>query len=310
MDASTPSLGPTQALRPGDAIAVVAPAGPVPMARLKPALDLLKDRFRLVVADDIDRKSAFLAGDDERRADELNAALRDSDVRCIWAARGGYGCSRIVSMLDQDAMRADPVPIVGFSDVTVLLSWAASLGFRSIHGPVLTQYGELPTGDQEWLLNMLSGKDTELVFASGLLGMGKRAPLEGPLLGGNLSLLAHLSGTPWDLDYRDSLCILEDVGERPYAIDRYLQELRLQESERSLPTAKALLLGDFQGCGEPADEAQDPVEVAAEQAGLMGLPCIKGLPLGHGSRNRAFPFGARARLEGDTLLLLEGAVLV
>lgn len=302
------SLGPTPALREGDAIAVVAPAGPVPMERLKPALTLLEKHFRVVVADDIDRRHLFLAGDDERRAEEFNQALRDPDIRCIWAARGGYGCSRMVSSLDAAAMKSDPVPIVGFSDITVLLSWAAGLGYRSIHGPVLTQFGELPSSDQDWLINMLRGEREELPFATGLEGGAFNESLEGILVGGNLSLLAHLSGTPWALDYRDSLCILEDVGERPYAIDRYLRQLLLQEDAQGLRHATGILLGDFTGCGEPGDDTQDPKQVALGQLQEAQVPTRAGLPLGHGTRNRAFPFGARARLDGEALWLLESAV--
>ncbi len=303
------TLEPTPALREEDTIAVVAPAGPVPMERLKPALALLERHFRVLVADDIARKSGFLAGDDARRAEEFNAALRNPEVRCIWAARGGYGCSRIVSSLDDGALRADPVPIVGFSDVTVLLAWAAHHGFRSIHGPVLTQFGELEKADQEWLLDMLQGRRKDGLFADALVGATEDAPLEGRLVGGNLSLLAHLTGTPWAIDFQDSLCILEDVGERPYAIDRYLQELRLQESKTSLPSARALLMGDFKGCTEPGDAAQDALLVVRDQGRDMQLPCISGLPVGHGAQNRAFPFGAKARLEGDKLWLLESALV-
>ncbi len=306
--ASKYELSPTPALREGDAIAVVAPAGPVPLARLKPALAMLEKHFRVVVADDIGRSDGFLAGDDERRTDEFNTALRDPDIRCIWAARGGYGCSRIVSSLDAEAMKKDPVPILGFSDVTVLLSWAAGLGFRSIHGPVLTQFGELDSLDQLWLLNLLRGQLEEGPFADGLISSLAGAAIEGPLVGGNLSLLAHLSGTPWAINFRDSLCILEDVGERPYAVDRYLQQLLLQESESGLRGASAVLLGDFDSCEEPKDSSQDPIAVAQAQLEAANIPTAAGLPVGHGSRNRAFPFGARARLDGNSLWLLESAV--
>lgn len=278
------------------------------MERLKPALATLREHFRVVVADDIGRSTGFLAGNDERRAEEFNEALRDPDIRCIWAARGGYGCSRMVSLLDGAAMKKDPVPIVGFSDVTVLLSWAAGLGFRSVHGPVLTQFGELEESDQQWLLNLLRGQREEGPFATGLTSRADDSVQEGLLVGGNLSLLAHLSGSPWALDFRESLCIIEDVGERPYALDRYLQQLLLQESNSGMRAASAVLLGDFNSCEEPGDNAQDPIAVALARLRAAQMPCAAGLPVGHAKRNRAFPFGARARLDGDSLWLLESAV--
>lgn len=278
------------------------------MKRLAPALSRLENDFRIVVADDIGRKSGFLAGDDERRAAEFNAALRDPDVRCIWAARGGYGCSRMAALLDQDAMRADPVPIVGFSDLTVLLSWAATLGYRSIHGPVLTQFAELNDFDQHWMTSLLLGDPRMPAFAHNLKTSSPDQVVEGKLIGGNLSLLAHLCGTPWALRFDDALCVLEDVGERPYAIDRYLQQLLLQPGPSSLRAASAVLLGDFTSCEEAGDPSLDPVQGAVDRLQEEKLLCASGLPLGHGSRNRAFPFGARARLEGEALWLLESAV--
>ena len=298
----------TPALREGDTIAVVAPAGPVPLKRLRPALSLLEKRFRIIVAEDIARRDGFLAGDDQRRAEEFNAALGNADVRCIWAARGGYGCSRIVPFLDGAALRKDPVPIVGFSDVTVLLSWAASLGLRSVHGPVLTQFAELGEPDQEWLLDMLQGKLGRVLFTEGLSGFDAAGPLEAYLVGGNLSLMAHLCGTAWAPDYSDALCILEDVGERPYAVDRYLQQLLSQESPAGLCSAAGVLLGDFAGCAEPSDASQNAIDIAVARLRSAGLPCGAGLPVGHGTKNRAFPYGAKARLEEGKLWLLESAV--
>jgi len=291
------------ALRDGDTIAVVAPAGPVPMERLGPGLRRLEARFKLLVAPDLNRRSGFLAGSDARRAEEFNAALRNPDVRAIWAARGGYGCSRIVNDLDADAFKADPVPIVGFSDVTVLLCWAASLGVRSIHGPVLTQLGELPEEQAEWVLGLLQGKGQ-----GGVLEANAGATrIEGRLLGGNLSLLAHLCGTRWAPDYRNALCILEDVGERPYAIDRYLTQLRSAEGRKTLRNAAAVLAGDFHRCEEASDSTLDPVEMVRAQAEAESLPFADGLPIGHGPRNWAFPFGARAQLDHDGLTFLESA---
>jgi muramoyltetrapeptide carboxypeptidase len=278
------------------------------MQRLTPALAILKKHFRVRVAEDIGRATGFVAGDDQRRAEEFNAALRDPEVRCIWAARGGYGCSRMVSLLDQDAMRSDPVPIVGFSDLTVLLSWAATLGFRSIHGPVLTQLAELSEADQSWVFRMLRGERDDAPFARGLTPTTATSAIEGVLVGGNLSLLAHLCGTPWALDFRDRLCILEDVGERPYAIDRYLQQLLSQELGRSLRSASGVVLGDFTGCREASDASLDAVQGSIRRLQAEGVPSSAGLPVGHGTQNRAFPFGARARLEGDALWLLESAV--
>lgn len=303
MPAFATELIASQALRPGDTIAVVAPAGPVPLERLAPGLRHLEKHFNLIVADDIGRRDGFLAGPDERRAEEFNAALANPEVRGIWAARGGYGCSRIVANLDGAALVADPKPIIGFSDLTVMLCWAAGLGVRSIHGPVLTQLGELAQDEVTWVIDMLMGGGRDRVLPC----RGPEVAVEGRLIGGNLSLLAHLCGTPWEPDYRETLCILEDVGERPYALDRYMTQLLAQNGGTSLRHAAAALLGDFSRCDEPGDSEQDALENIRVRLAGAGVASWSGLASGHGARNWAFPFGARARLESGGLRLLEPA---
>ncbi len=289
--------------REGDTVAVVAPAGPVSIARLAPGLRLLETHYKLLVSPDIARRDAFLAGSDARRTEEFNAALRNPEVRAIWAARGGYGCSRIVDDLDAPALQADPVPIVGFSDLTVLLCWAAKLGIQSIHGPVLTQLGELSKDDVQWVLNMLAG-DTA----------GKRlpcsdvtSPKEGRLIGGNLSLLAHLCGTKWAPDWTGAIGILEDVGERPYALDRYVTQMLAQRDGKLLSDASAIILGDFDRCEEASDASQHAISILQARFHRAGMACARGLAVGHGKDNRAFPFGARAEVGPEGLRLIEPA---
>lgn len=288
------------ALREGDTVAIVAPAGPVPEERLAAGIRALESRYKLLVSPDVHRREGFLAGGDIRRAEEFNTALRNPDVRGIWAARGGYGCSRIVDGLDSAAFIADPVPIIGFSDVTVLLCWAAKLGVRSIHGPVLTQLGEIDADQVAWVLGLAEGR-----------GYGETLPCQssetatGRLVGGNLSLLAHLCGSKWQPEYTGTLCVLEDVGERPYALDRYLTQLLAQGQGKSLSSASAVLFGDFTRCTEPADERGSAIDALEKRLAASGARCGRGLPIGHGERNWAFPFGAKAELGEGVLRLLE-----
>lgn len=295
------------AVRRGDVVAVCAPAGPVPEERLRAGLAVLAPHFSLRVADDITRQTGYLAGSDERRADELNAALRDPDVRCIWAARGGYGIMRILELLDAAALRADPKPIVGFSDVTALLAWAHREGVRPVHGPVLAQLGRLGAEDQRWAIELLTGERGAGELAGGLAACGAPGEAaEGPLVGGNLSLVAHLVGSRWQIDPGGVLVVLEEVGERPYAVDRYLTQLALAGG---LAGARAVVCGDFTRCDETRGPARpDALEVVGERLASAGVPGWLGLPVGHGERNRAWPYGARAVIEGGVLRLLEGAV--
>ncbi|MCP4447478.1 MAG: hypothetical protein GY811_19375, partial [Myxococcales bacterium] len=152
-------------------------------------------------------------------------------------------------------------------------------------------------------IEMLAGKGAGALLPCD----GSTTPCEGPLLGGNLALLAHLCGTRWAPNFRDAICILEDVGERPYAIDRYVTQLLAQRGGIVLSAAKALVLGDFDRCEENGDPSQDVVVMLSERLRREGLVCSSGLPVGHGARNRAFSFGARARLDDLGLHLLEPA---
>ena len=168
------SIAPAR-LRPGDTVAIVAPASPVPADRLRAGLAAAGDRYRLQVPDDIGRATGYLAGSDEERAAELNRCLRDPDVRALWLARGGYGIMRILPLLDADALRADPKPIVGFWTTTALLGWAlAAAGVRGIHGPVVVQLGKLPPEDAGWLFDLLEGRAVG-PLATGLSPVGASA---------------------------------------------------------------------------------------------------------------------------------------
>jgi muramoyltetrapeptide carboxypeptidase len=295
-------------LRSGDTVAIPAPASPVDRDRLERGIAVLRERYDVRVGDGVYSAEGYLAGSDERRRDELNSYLRDSDVRAIFIARGGYGTLRIVDDLDADALRADPVPIVGFSDATVLLSWALNeAGVRPIHGPVVGQLGELGAGDRAWLFRLLEEPAAPGEIASPLSAIGARGEaggaIEGPLLGGNLSLVAHLIGTRLELELRGAIAFLEDVDERPYAVDRYFTRMALA---RAFSGCKAVVLGDFLRCEGRADV----FDVIDERLREFDLPGARGLAVGHGTRNLALPFGARAALDParQTLAVLEPAV--
>jgi muramoyltetrapeptide carboxypeptidase len=292
------------AVRNGDLIGVVAPAGPVHPARLRAGLDRLAGRVRLRVPDDIERSAGYLAGPDARRADELDAMLRDPDVRAILLARGGYGITRILPQLDPAPLRADPKPIVGFSDGTALLAWAAGVaGVRGVHGPVIGQLGDLDDADVDALVRMVHDPAPlgRLAWQLAPIGAGHAEPVAGRLIGGNLTLLAGLIGTPWQVDAAGAVVLLEEVAEKPYALDRDLTHLL---HAGALAGAAGALIGDFIDCGDAA--ALAVVDERLRHAGIAGR---SGAPVGHGRRNASLPWGARAVLHPDgTLEVLDGAV--
>jgi muramoyltetrapeptide carboxypeptidase len=251
-------------------------------------------------------RDGFLAGSDDARLEELTAALTNPDVRAIVCARGGYGLMRILSRLPIDLLRERPRPIVGFSDVTALHAWAARAGVVALHAPVVTQLGDLPREDADALVGLLEST-TPPPPLGGLRLVAGSGVAEGPLVGGNLEIVSRLVGTPFAFDLDGAVLLLEDVGERPYRVDRALTQLELSGAFRRLAGA---VLGDFVGCVEKDGSPPTVEEVLRERLGRFGVPILAGAPVGHGRRNRALPLGVRVRLDGaaGTLTFLEPAV--
>jgi len=281
----------------------------VPGDRLRAGLERAGDRYRLRVPHDIERAAGYLAGSDQKRADELNRSLRDPDVRAVWLARGGYGILRLLPLLDADALRRDPKPIIGFSDATALLGWAlCAAGVRGIHGPVVCQLGALPPEDAEWLFDLVEGRAAGPLAAElAPTGAPGRGRIEGPLIGGNLIMLGHLVRTGAFPAMTGALVFVEEVDEKPYSIDRCLTGIELAGG---LDRVAGALVGDFTACVDPKYPAPDALEVVHERLQAYGIAGLGGAPIGHGRRNRAVPFGGRAALDFDrgTAELLEPAV--
>jgi len=302
------------AVRPGDLVAVVSVASAVNGDRFDRGLAKLAGRLRLRVPGDVKRRWHHLGGTDAQRADELNAALRDPDVRAIILARGGYGLTRILPLLDPAALRADPKPIVGFSDATALLRWAELAGVRGIHGPVIETLPKMSEADLSGMLRMLQDPRPlgRLPWRLAPIGIPSAVPRAGRLVGGNLTLIANLLGTPWALDARRAIVLIEEVGEKPYAIDRYLTQIDLAQG---LAGATGVLIGEFKGCTDPPlapgehDDDRAALAVVDERLCHLKLGGLRGAPVGHGKHNASLPWGARTVLHPDgTVEVLDGAV--
>ena len=223
-------------------------------------------------------------------------------------ARGGYGLLRLLPFVDVAALVSRPRPIVGFSDGTALLALAARAGVASIHGPVVTQLGGLGAADHAALFARLEtpGPYPLLDGLDGLIP----GRVRGPLLGGNLEMFSRLVGTPYLPDVAGAILFFEDLGERPYRVDRLLAHLDLAGL---FSVASAVIAGDFSACREPeATRADSPTaeEVLVDRLGRLPIPVALGGAFGHGTRNRALPYGTMCELDtvAGTLTALEGAV--
>lgn len=288
------------ALRPGDAVSIVAPSSSFDRPAFERGLALLAARYRPVLTEGLFAKERYLAGPDERRLAELQDALDRPDTRAVFCARGGYGALRLLSRL---RLAPTPKPLIGFSDVTALHGAFQAAGQVSIHGPVITHLGTLDDATGQALFELLESPDARLVLEGAPLVPGIA---EGPVVGGNLSVFTRLLGTPYLPPLDGAILFFEDVGERPYRLDRMWQHLALAGV---LERVAGVAMGTFEDCREPHGD-WTAEGILGELARELGLPAVIGLPVGHGKANRAFPLGARARLDGavGTLRFLEGAV--
>lgn len=296
-------------LDPGDPVHVVAPSGPVDRDRFEAGLRILETRYRPVFDKDaVYASSGYLAGGDPQRLRALHDAICDDRSRAVFLARGGYGLLRILELMDRDLLRTHPKPIVGFSDATALLAICYGSGVASVHGPVVSQFGDLPASDLEALFALLEDPSPARLL-DGLLELVP-GRTEGPLLGGNLEVLTRLLGTPFQPDFSDAVLFFEEVNESPYRLDRLITHLELSGV---LAAINGVVVGEMCGCDRPKNGAlQSPSsdEVIAERMGRLGVPVAMGGSFGHGPRNSPLPYGTRVELDtgAGSLTALESPV--
>ncbi len=279
-------------LRQGDRVAIVAPSGPFDRPSFEKGLEVIARCYQPVFTERIFAATRYLAGSDLARQAELQAALDDDSIRAVFAARGGYGAMRILPEL----RLGSPKHLIGFSDFTALHCVAQKQGWASLHAPVLTQLGKQPADVIERLFAALEGRAVSPL--NGLRTVNEGVA-EGPLLGGNLSVLTRLIGTRWWPSLRGAVLLLEDVGERPYRLDRMWTHLQLTGL---LEGVRGVVLGELTGC-EEKDADYTASEILEELVRPLGIPCASGFQIGHGEVNQPVMLGAPVRLDATTRTL-------
>lgn len=315
------SVGKPPRLRPGDTVGLIEPAG---FTDDLFDLDLVQETIVAMglkpkLGKHLAERRGYLAGTDADRAADVNAMFADPDVRAVFAVRGGWGCARILPLLDFATIRANPKLLVGFSDITALhLAFAARAGFPTIHGPnaasswprfswdafrAIAFDGATPT-----LVNPI-GHEDRLVQRSGRIRAFRGGKGTGRLLGGNLTVLAALVGTPWLPDFDGAILFLEDVGEAPYRIDRMLTQLSLAGL---LGKVAGVAFGQCMNCAasEPSYGGFTLSEVLQQHFEPLGVPAFQGASIGHIASQFSLPVGVRAEIDADigSIRLLEPAV--
>jgi muramoyltetrapeptide carboxypeptidase len=291
-------------LRPGSRVALTAPAGPVSDERVELALArCARLGLEPVLARSArGRYGSYLAGTDAERLADLQAAFDDNAIDAVWALRGGYGSMRLLARLELGRLPAAPKAFIGFSDNTAVHLALRARGVTSFHGP---NAGSAATPLSESCLERVLFHDTP----AGALPVPPGRPpavlhggcAEGPLAGGNLALLAAMSGTHYALRAAGCILFVEEVGEPLYRIDRCWTQLLLAGA---LDGVRGIAFGRFTDCDDRV------VELLAELAAPLGVPVLADLPFGHEPDNWTLPLGVRARLDADnrSVSLLEPGV--
>lgn len=302
-------------LRPGDLVAVVAPASPPDPAKLEAGIQRLEAAgFMVERGRTLSARRGYLAGDDQLRADELNHYLQRPDVRAIFCARGGYGCLRLLPRLDYPAAARTPKLLVGYSDITALhLALLRHARVPGLSGPMVAV--DWPMLDDEtaqgfWTLTRGAVPAPLPLVSSAKPRVLQSGVAEGILIGGTLSVLVRLIGTPYLPDLTGAILFLEDIDEAPYRIDGMLAQLRLAGV---LDRLAGILLGYFideSPRGSMPSLSLD--EVWYDYFRAAPYPVVADFPYGHVASKNTLPIGVRARLRADItgvqLSLLEPVV--
>ncbi|WP_234413627.1 LD-carboxypeptidase [Ideonella sp. A 288] len=298
---------PFRCLAPGATVAIVAPAGPADEAAVQAVPELVAAQgWRARLYPSCEARGGWLAGPDDARLADLHAAIADERNAAVWCLRGGYGSGRLLDRIDVNLLRRHPKPLIGYSDITALHALWDRAGLLALHAPMpasdLVKPGREADAQALWHClrdGLRAGTMLAPVLADGAMNIAGRA--RGRLVGGNLSLIASLCGTPWQLRTQGRLLFLEDVSEATYRVDRLLLQLRLAGL---LDAAAGFVLGSF-------TEDEDPRAVLDAVLRPLGKPVLGGWPAGHGTPNRPLPLGAMATLDaGAGTLTIEQDVLV
>lgn len=284
-------------LQPGDTVGIVAPASWFPYDELADGLRILRDRWQLKVIEGQSLRAVdgpFAGSDDLRRAD-LQCFFDDPTVRAVFAARGGYGCYRIADDLDLTGLQTHPKWVVGFSDVTVLLSLLEKQGLVSLHGLMPRQYGDPDRVESlESVRQWLFGKWPD-VYDIPAHPLNRTGQAMGSLVGGNLTMLINSIGTPTDVHFTDKILFIEDIDETFFSVDRMMTQLR--RSGR-LSGLAGLVVGQFTDMrtNQSLPFGKDACEIIAEAVSAYDFPVLFDFPAGHVTYNLALPIGSSVTL--------------
>lgn len=291
-------------LQPNNQIRIVSPSGIIQPEYIDGAKNTLQQwGFQITEGEFARSEYGRFAGTKEQRIADLQNAFDDPNVKAILCSRGGYGLAQIVDKLDFTGFRKNPKWLIGFSDITILHNVLTNLGIASIHGIMAKHLIELPEDSQpvQQLKNMLTGKLPEYIIENN--SFNRAGKITGKLIGGNLSVLMGLRGSKFDLPYKNSILFIEDIAEKPYHIDRMMQNLRFSGV---LSQISGLVVGQFSDCDEDPLMKQTISEIISEAVQGYDYPVCFNFPVGHVDNNWPLIVGKNVELNvNNTNVLLK-----
>ena len=307
------------ALRPGDKVGIIAPAGPITEQQAqKAAWNVSRAGYVPVMADGILDKHGYLAGSDEARANQINSLFAQKDVRAIVCARGGYGTTRILDLLDYDLIKSNPKIIGGYSDITALaIALNKMTGLITFHSSMLVPEDNEYTRTMMWKIfgngihNSKIACDPSEAQDSPEIALSPtptKNRCKGTLIGGNLCLLEALIGTKYDFNLTNKILFVEEINEPPYKIDRMLTHLRMCKNFNGL---RGIVFGKMKGCEAHGENSLTLSQVINDFCKGLDIPIITNFSFGHVKSRCTLPIGAKVSMnvKKRELTLMEDVVL-
>jgi len=308
-------------LKLGDTIGLIAPGFAIKMEALYLTLETLeKMGFKTYHTDRIKSNHGYFSNNDEERAKDLNEMFINPDIDAVLCVRGGYGCTRILDLLDYDSIKSNPKALIGFSDITALINTIyKKTGLVGFHGPVGKTLDD--EYSQTYFKKVLMDPQESLPIKNAILKDPKqyrnseyyrytitKGIGQGELVGGSLSLVTAMIGTPYEIDFTDKLVFLEDVEEAPYRMDRMLTQLTQVDT---FLKAKGIIFGVCKGCDRKRTTENFTLrEVILDRIAPLNIPAVYGMSFGHIPQNSTLPIGIEATFNAykKELRLMEAAV--
>lgn len=301
-----------KSLKKGDKIAVISPAGAVDASQMEKGIEMIKSRgFEPVLGEHLYTRFSNgynYAGTEQERIKDINWALNDTEIRAVWASRGGYGCQHLIQHLKMKGFTENPKWYIGYSDNTVIQSYLLKKGFVSIHGQTIkTSSFGVTDESYDLIFDILKGKTPKYSLESHQFN--KEGNIEGELIGGNLALVYALLGTKFSFDFKDKILFIEDIGENFYALDRMIMSLELAGVFSKI---KGLIIGGMTNMGDEKEnksyeESFDEFacKLISERISKYKFPVVFGFPNGHIKDNRPLLIGGQVKMKVGTKVKIE-----